>query len=60
MNTFVLFVLFCMVALTRPDIALVFYFFHWAYCKAFNKPTLFDRIGAAFKRAFNENNSTKE
>lgn len=43
MGSAVFLVLFLAVALRRPDVALLIYFVHWAFCRAVGRPTIFDR-----------------
>lgn len=50
MGTAVVLVLFAAIALRRPDFALVVYFLHWAFCRAVDRPTVFDRSEAWLKR----------
>ena len=51
MGTIALLFIFCVFALKRPDIALLMYFTHWAYCKVTKTPTLFERVDEFIKRA---------
>lgn len=50
MGTVVFLCLFIAVALRRPDVALMIYFLHWAFCWAVGRPTVFDRCEAWLKR----------
>lgn len=50
MGTFVFLCLFFAVALRRPDLALILYFLHWAFCRFLGRPTVFDRCEAWLKR----------
>lgn len=51
MGSAVFLLLFLAVALRRPDVALLIYFVHWAFCRAVGRPTVFDRIDRWLRRA---------
>lgn len=50
MGTIVVLCLFAAVASRRPDVALLIYFLHWAFCRALGRQTVFDRCEAWLKR----------
>lgn len=50
MGSVVFLVLFLAVALRRPDVALLIYFVHWAFCRALRRPTVFDRVESWLRR----------
>lgn len=50
MGTLVFAFLFLAVASRRPDLALVIYFLNWAFCRAMDRPTVFDRCEAWLRR----------
>lgn len=52
MATLVFLFLFAAISFKRPDLGLVIYFLHWAYCRTINKKTIFDRIEGGLKAMF--------